>query len=278
MPTVSVIIPAYNVSSLIEGCIESVRSQTLNDIEIVVVDGDSQDETAMIARGYALHDSRVKVYSARDKGVYDAMNKGIERSTGRWLMFLGADDRLYQPDLLERLSPVLATDLEIVYGDVFHVKRQQRVGGAFTAERLMIENICHQGMLFSRPLLKKVGAFNLRFPIAADWDLNLRCFASGARANYVPLIFSSYAGSGLSSITIDATFEACRLNLAAEYWGISVWNRGMTHCRFAFRSRALACLSTRDYPNAVRCYLIFIWHSLNARYRRGGSESLTTSP
>lgn len=138
-PLISIIVPTFNAAALIGECLESLGRQTLTDLEVLVLDGGSRDETVSVAHHRARGDARIRVFSEPDRGIYDAMNKGVKRSRGRWLLFLGSDDRLGSGDVLERISPLLRDDVDIVYGDVFHERRQCRVGGAFSVERLMVE-------------------------------------------------------------------------------------------------------------------------------------------
>src|SRR4249920_3431468 len=101
-PFFSIIIPTYNSESSLNKTLDSILSQTFTDFEIILTDGVSKDDTIAIAESY--NDSRLKIHSEPDKGVYDAMNKGMSLATGKWLYFIGSDDYLYNDEVLQTIS------------------------------------------------------------------------------------------------------------------------------------------------------------------------------
>ena len=92
-PFISIIIPTFNAESTILKALESILQQTFKDFEILIIDGLSKDKTIEIVEN--LKDSRIKIHSDKDIGIYDAMNKGIHYAQGKWLYFIGSDDYLY---------------------------------------------------------------------------------------------------------------------------------------------------------------------------------------
>lgn len=109
MKKVSIVIPVYNSSRFLDECIHSIRTQTYKNIEIIVVDDGSTDESAEIIRKHALEDERIKCYSQKNKGVAVARNKGIQLSTSELLMFVDSDDTL-SSDSVETLVKHSAFD------------------------------------------------------------------------------------------------------------------------------------------------------------------------
>ena len=101
MPKVSIIIPTCNSAKTLSRCLDSVISQSFTDWEVLMKDGVSNDDTIIIASSY--QDSRIRIYSEPDKGIYDAMNKGIDKAQGEWLYFLGSDDWLLNNCVLEEI-------------------------------------------------------------------------------------------------------------------------------------------------------------------------------
>ena len=93
-PIISIIIPTYNVESTIGTVLESITAQTFRGYEVVIVDGVSKDGTAEIVARYAAGNPAIRWVQEKDKGIYDAMNKGVGLARGEWLYFLGADDTL----------------------------------------------------------------------------------------------------------------------------------------------------------------------------------------
>ena len=267
-PLVSIIVPTFNAGAHVGACLASLCSQSLRALEVVVMDGASRDDTVDTVRRLAAEDPRIRLHSAPDRGLYDAMNQGVARSRGDWVMFMGADDAFAAPDVLERLQPWLDDTVDLVYGDVFNVRRQARVGGPFSAERLMTETICHQAMVFRRGFFARTGEFDLRFRIAADWDMNLRWYAAGARTRHVDLVVSRYSGTGLSAQSIDTEFESCRLARIARYWGVPLWHPRLEACRFALREQALDDRRAGRRGRAALYYALYAWHSARARLRR----------
>ena len=86
----SIIIPTFNSANTLRRALDSIIGQTLNDLEVLIMDGVSTDQTLDIAKTY--NDNRIRIFSEPDNGVYDAMNKGIDKASGEWLYFLGSDD------------------------------------------------------------------------------------------------------------------------------------------------------------------------------------------
>jgi glycosyltransferase involved in cell wall biosynthesis len=123
MALVSVIIPSYNRGRLIQRAVQSVLAQTYSDLEVVVVDDGSKDDTVRIVQAEARHDSRVKlIQHDRQKGAQAARNTGIRRATGEWIAFLDSDD-YWLPDSLEaRLSVVGTNRTRVVYSDCYRQK------------------------------------------------------------------------------------------------------------------------------------------------------------
>jgi len=140
-----------------------------------VLDSISGDGTVALAEAAAREDPRIHVRSERDAGIYDAMNKGIRLAKGGWVYFLGADDELFDASVLSTMLAEVNTACDILYGNVLRVPRQDIYDGPFDLGKLLTRNICHQAIFYRRELLERLGGFDLRFPILADWEFNLRC-------------------------------------------------------------------------------------------------------
>jgi glycosyltransferase involved in cell wall biosynthesis len=205
MPKVSVVIPALNSASTLAACLDSILAQDYADFEICVVDGKSTDGTLEILEGYRCRCDQLRITSERDAGPYDAMNKGVAMARGDWVYFLGSDDRLYSPDVLGKVfaGPIPAR-VGLIYGNVkitgaaVFAKHGDVYDGRFTVDKLLDRNICHQAVFYRLKVLRELGRYNIRYPVFADWDMNLRFFAR-TRAVYRDLIVASFSGGGLSS-------------------------------------------------------------------------------
>lgn len=181
---ISVVTVVYNNEKTIEEAIRSVRSQTYPDIEHVIIDGGSVDNTVPIISSYK--DSLGYFISEPDKGLYDAMNKGITKCTGDVIAILNSDD-LYQDDSV--LADVMARfnsdpELNIVYGDIVYVKADDTTKVVRNwKSKPYYDSFFDHGHVPPHPALflrKKVyeeaGTFNTKYRLASDYDFMLRVF------------------------------------------------------------------------------------------------------
>ncbi|MCV7235101.1 glycosyltransferase [Mycobacterium branderi] len=253
-PMFSIVVPTLNAAATLHTCLDSVICQTCGDFELVVVDGGSTDETLDIVNGLAADlGTRLVTHCGPDRGVYDAMNRGVGMATGSWLLFLGADDTLHEATTLARVAAFINEHQpsDLVYGDVIIRSTWSRWGGAFDLDRLLFEtNICHQAIFYRRDLFAGIGPYNLRYPVWADWDFNIRCFSNPALVTrYMDIVVAHYNDmTGVcASKGADKEF---RKRLPVFFW----WSAFET-CR-----RQVALLRRRDAwrqaPLAVRQQLI----------------------
>src|ERR1035441_6988489 len=105
MTKLSIVIPTFNSGATIEHCLTSIACQTFSDCEIIIQDGGSTDNTIDLVRDWEKANAGVdvKLRQEKDTGIYDAMNKAVLRASGEWLYFLGSDDELHDPHVLERV-------------------------------------------------------------------------------------------------------------------------------------------------------------------------------
>ena len=147
-PTVSVVIPVYNAAHCLAAALESVLGQEFSDYEIVVIDGGSTDGTDRVAEKFG---SKVQFFSSPDRGVYDAMNKGIARGTGTWIYLMGADDRLADSMVLQKVFSGNYDAVDLICGSVHNEASDHRlVPGVMVShfgKRLFWKNSVHQQLL-----------------------------------------------------------------------------------------------------------------------------------
>jgi glycosyltransferase involved in cell wall biosynthesis len=221
-PMFSIIVPALNSASTLHACLDSVAGQTCSSFELVLVDGGSTDATLDIAKGFAPDfGSRLVIHSGPDQGIYDAMNRGVGMASGAWLLFLGSDDTLYEAGTLAHVAAFIDDheSADLVYGDVIFRSTSSRHAGAFDLDRLLFEqNICHQSIFYRRELFAGIGPYNLRYPVWADWDFNIRCFSNPALiTRYMDIIVARYNDiTGLSART--GTDKEFRKRLPRYFW------------------------------------------------------------
>ncbi len=176
---ISVITVCYNAESVIEKTIQSVLSQTYGNLEYIIVDGASKDQTPDMIEGY-LTDTRVKYLSEPDKGIYDAMNKGTGMATGEYLEFLNAGDVFADNQVLAHMAERAGrSDADILYGDILYINpdgtTEKRVYGQFCSSLfyyLLGDCINHQAIFAKRECFKQ--GFDLTYRICADREWMIR--------------------------------------------------------------------------------------------------------
>ena len=210
MPILTIITPTFNAGSFIERCIESVQQQSFRNIEHLIVDGNSSDNTIELVKGLAEKYQNVKWTSEPDKGIYDAMNKGIKLAAGEWVYFLGSDDFFYNNSVLEAVSEMFLkyNQFDILYGNVWHEELQRIYDGAFDIEKILTRNICHQAIFFKHSLFEKVGYYGLKYKLNADYEFNLKCFLKEQlNHKFIPVIVANFSSGGASAILDEAFFS-----------------------------------------------------------------------
>ncbi len=221
-PKISIIIPTYNASKTLSVALESILEQTFTDYEILIVDGLSTDHTVELAKGY--QDERIKIISEKDSGIYDAMNKGIRLAKGEWLYFLGSDDRLFDKDVLKKVSQWFGQDYDVLYGNVVFSISQRVYDGRFSAQKLIARNICHQAIFTKKNVFKKLGNFNVSYKGLADWHFNFKWFSNQAvKHKYIDQIIAYYYEDGYSFNNPDKKFSEDFIEIIKSYMPLSVW-------------------------------------------------------
>jgi glycosyltransferase involved in cell wall biosynthesis len=203
---ISIIVPCFNSGKTVGACLRSLRDQSSTLFEVIIVDGRSTDDTSLVVKQEVGEDKRFSFHSENDSGVYDAINKGIQRSSGDWIYILGSDDRLESQETLELVENHLTSEVDFVYFDVFRPDRSDSQPMVSSALDLAGRNICQQAILYRRSLFELVGPFELKYRICADWKFNIECLAYGARMKRVDFVIARYSGSGLSSQSTDEPF------------------------------------------------------------------------
>lgn len=226
-PLISVITPTLNSGAKIAGTVTSILSQEKGLYEFLVIDGGSTDDTLahVRAQGPAL-----RCLSEPDEGVYDAMNKGIRLTSGEFLYFLGAGDRLL-PGVLKAVAaeirklPCQGKDSRptLLYGNVDWSSYSRPYDGRFNRFKLLRRNICHQAIFYQRSVFERLGFYNTKYRLLADWEFNIRCFNDqGVHKRYIPLRIADYEARGKSATTPDLTFYAEFPSLIRQQYGVGI--------------------------------------------------------
>ena len=197
---ISIITVCYNAQKTIERTLLSVFSQTYPDKEFVVIDGGSSDGTLEILKKYA--DKIDVLVSEPDKGIYDAMNKGVAKSSGDYLIFINSDDYFYDEFVLERVAQAPRADF--IFGDQYceenGIRSLAKNLDALNVYHMFRGFFAHQSILAKRELFLKYGNFDLSYKICADWDWILRCLVNGATTTRVDTPIAVFTVGGASGI------------------------------------------------------------------------------
>ena len=223
-PAISIVIPSLNSERTIETAISSILRQTYGDFEILIIDGASTDRTIDIIKNYSEKDERVRFISEKDRGIYDAMNKGITLASGQWLYFMGSDDRLYNnTSLAAVLENRGIEDYHVIYGNVYSSHFNGVYDGEFNERKLYEKNICHQSIIVRKELFRITGNFDVRYKGHADWDHNLKWFLNPQiKKKYLDIIIAEYAAGGYSSTNADDKFSQEKEENILKYGGKSL--------------------------------------------------------
>lgn len=179
MPIISVIVPVYNAASFLSKCVDSILAQQVPDLELLLVDDGSKDESLAICRDYAARDSRVKVVSKENGGVSSARNCGLDNATGEWVTFVDSDDWLAEGALAECL-PYMA-EYEIIRFATLDIfadgrTRKRKLRYAESRDEAFRQVVGHRtmigvaGTLYRRRLFEEYGVrFDTNIIYGEDW-------------------------------------------------------------------------------------------------------------
>jgi glycosyltransferase involved in cell wall biosynthesis len=214
-PLITVITVVFNGVQTLESTILSVINQSYKNIEYVIVDGGSTDGTIDIIKKYQQNISFW--VSEPDNGIYDAMNKAVEKSSGDWIYFLGADDLMF--NCIHEIVPNFESET-LMYGDVIFKKIKKRLYGKFNSFKFIIHNLPHQALFYPRGVFDKY-KYEDKYIYLADYYLNLLCWNDKCfKLKYMPIIIAEYNDLGMSSVKYDVNFINDRILNFVRYMPI----------------------------------------------------------
>ncbi len=238
-PKFSIITVTYNAGKVLEDTIQSVITQTYKNVEYIIVDGKSTDSTMDIVNRYREHIHTI--VSEPDKGLYDAMNKGIDLATGDYLCFLNAGDELHEDDTLQLIVHSLNGEKElpdVIYGETAivdeegHFLRMRRLS---TPEHLTWKSfqhgmlVCHQAFMPRRDLAVK---YNLKYRFSADFDWCIRIMKKSRVLHNTHLTIIDYLNEGMTTRNHKASLKE-RFHIMCHHYGTA--STIMRHMGFAVR-------------------------------------------
>ena len=201
MPRLSIITINYNNLEGLQRTIESVGGQTFTDFEYIIIDGGSTDGSVALIKTVS---NKLSYWvSEKDKGIYNAMNKGIANAKGEYFIFLNSGDTFYDSRLLEHMVPYL-NNQGIVYGNLM-IKEQikswvKKYDQPISFDYFTRDTLPHQGAFIYKELFKVVGSYNESGILCADWQFFLEAVCRyGSKVKYVDRVISVYDYTGISS-------------------------------------------------------------------------------
>ncbi|MCR4743339.1 MAG: glycosyltransferase [Treponema sp.] len=200
-PLITIITVVFNGEKTLEDTILSVTSQDYKNIEYIVVDGNSKDATLDIIKKY---EDKIDYWiSESDKGIYDAMNKGIDLASGDWINFMNSGDSFCNNSVLSQVFSKNFENVSMIFGNTHKIYDFGEVDStpipAFPDKKNPMPFV-HQSSFVNAKDAKEYH-FNIQYRIAADLDLSYRLFNAGKKFEYVDVLISNYENSeGVSSV------------------------------------------------------------------------------
>lgn len=217
---ISIIIAVFNGKATLQQCIDSVEQQTYPNKELIIIDGGSKDGTVNLLKENAEKISYWK--SEPDSGIYNAWNKGLELAQGEWICFLGADDFLWDANVLEQMAvnlQLLPQGIRVAYGQIMLIgvdgQSLRPIGQPWAqAKESFKQYMCipHVGTMHRRKLFEQKGIFDESFQIAGDYELLLRELKTGDAAFIPNIIVAGQRLGGISTATQN------NLRIKQEAW------------------------------------------------------------
>ena len=211
---ISVVTVCFNSEATIEGTIRSFLAQSYPDKEMIVIDGQSRDRTVEIIKSLA--SDQIWLVSERDRGIYDAMNKGLRLYTGDAVGFLNSDDTFHDNDVLSKIAAGLSR-AEAVHSGVVMVKdhKSKKTVRSWKGEPFRRGSFRwgwmppHPTFYIRRDLASRVGIFDLRYSLGADYDFMLRALELHAQSTeYVPGPLVDFMAGGATTESLAAVLKA----------------------------------------------------------------------
>lgn len=261
LPIITIITSTFNAGKDLPWTINSIKNQTYPNIQWIVADGGSNDDTVKL-----LQDNSDVIdvwFSEPDAGIYDAWNKALEYVQGDWVQFLGAGDELYENTTLEQVAEYLNgayPEYEIAYGKVSHISEKGRkelyisgepwenYQGKWQGNRPALP--CHQGIFHHQNIFKKL-KFDTRFKIIADMHLLLQCLNKDFL--YLPQIISYMPIGGVSSTPIGGVKMSEEIALSTKLLKIKPPPKivMLSSLRYRFTKTALKFLTEQQYGQLI---------------------------
>lgn len=219
---ISIITINFNNGSGLKATIESVINQDYKDIEYVIIDGGSTDDSSEIIKQYTDH--FYYWVSEPDQGIYHAINKGLKKVRGDYILVLNSGDTLTSSSVLTEMLPFLSLDRDLVYGDLLLVNLPngkkdfiRTYPDKLSFDYFARSALGHQACFIKKKLYEKVGFYDEGYKIVSDWKWMLEALSFfGATYLHAPVVVAHFDKQGISSTQLDLNRKE-RLSVLAKY-------------------------------------------------------------
>lgn len=269
MTRFSIVVPTYNSELSLLDTLESVFAQCWPNVEVIVIDGGSKDRTVELANNYA--GLEMVVVSEPDKGIYDAINKGIARATGDLICIVGSDDRLADGALSVVHDAWSARHTDIVAGGALLKSPDGSVSlriDEVYGPGALVSGIpfCHNSMFATPAAYRKVGDYSLNYKICADADWVHRSIRNGCTCSQVEQALVYFSLGGTSSTNDDLIMAETYAVIASNFPGLT-----MEEAEILFKA-------VRRWTDASRVPAILERHHSNSALAEAVSEGINSIP
>jgi glycosyltransferase involved in cell wall biosynthesis len=209
-PFFTIITVVRNGATTLQKCINSIKAQTFQDFEYLIIDGASSDGTIELIRDNS--DVISFAVSEEDRGLYFAMNKGLKLARGKYVGILNADDT-YFPNTLDLVQEAIRKDLTInvIYGAMSYFSQPDQVHFIHSDE-LPKRMIFHPTCFVSSDTYKRIGEFDTKYQVAADYEFIMRCFRAGEQFLGLDKVLASFSEGGTSArLRFQSIFETSEI-------------------------------------------------------------------
>ena len=229
-PVLSIITVTFNAEIVLEKTIRSVIGQSYDNIEYIIVDGASSDRTLEIATQYKAQDSismGFDIISEPDSGLYDAMNKGLQKATGDYVWFLNAGDTFKDENIVDEIANIAEQNMmpDIIYGETDLIDTQGKI---FAKRRLKTPElltwksfkmgmlVCHQAFIVKRDFAPK---YDLQYRFSSDFDWCIRCMKKAKTIVNSKMRLINYQYEGMTTANRKASLKE-RYAIMCHYYGV----------------------------------------------------------
>ncbi len=221
MSLISIITINYNNAEGLRKTINSVVSQSFQDFEFIVIDGNSTDKSVDVIKQF----NRINEWlSEKDNGIYNAQNKGVLKSKGEYLLFLNSGDILADNQVLQKVSTYLSGGKSFYYGNLIldknNIKEKHLAPREIDVDFILNSTFWHPCVFIKSDLFKQYGLYNTTFKIVGDYEFFIRCLLKpNITTEYINEFITEFDGNGISN---DANQNELQVKEREQAWKLNV--------------------------------------------------------